>query len=101
MSLVCVEVLEIRDRLGANLFEVADRVVSPGHSPDARVCNMWLGESESIGNDISHTEIGESLWASHHRHRISSRGWAEELSAFVEVIEGAVDFYDIVSTLPD
>ena len=48
-------------------------------------------------DNVVRTEIGESSWTSHHGQRVSSRGWAEELSALIEIIEGAVDFYKNVS----
>ena len=42
--------------------------------------------------DLVRTEIGESSWTSHHGHGVSSRGGAEELSALVEIVKGAIDF---------
>ena len=53
--------------------------------------------SESTGNDVVRTEIGESSWTSHHGHGVSSRRWAEELSALVEIIKGTINFYRDVS----
>ena len=97
VSLVCVEVLEVGARVGANLIEVADGMVPLGHSAHTRVCHMWL-EILSPVNDVVRTEIGESSWTSHHGHGVSSRRWAEELSALVEIIEGTINFYRDVSS---
>lgn len=61
VSLVCVEVLEIRARLGADLIEVADRVVPLRHSAHARVCSMCLVYLRlRREKDIDRTKIGES-----------------------------------------
>ena len=44
-------------------------------------------------DNVVRTKIGERPWSSHHWHGFSSRGWAEELAAFIKVIQGAIDFY--------
>lgn len=42
VSLVCVKILEIRTRMGADLIELADRMMSLGHSTHTRVYNICL-----------------------------------------------------------
>lgn len=60
-----------------------------------------IRKSESTGNDVVRTEIGESPWTSHHGHGVSSRGRAKEFPALVEIIEGAIDFYKDVRKDPE
>lgn len=76
VSLICVKILKVRASMRADLIEIAaNGVMSLGHSADTRV------------------KIGERPWTSHHWHGFSSRGWAKELAAFIEVIQGAIDFF--------
>ena len=101
VSLVCVEVLEVGARMGPDLIEVRDRVVPLGNSAHTRIYNMRSEKFEPRRNDVLRTEIGESSWASHQGHGVSSRGRAEEFSALVEIIEGAIDFYKDVRIDPE
>ena len=39
VSLVCIKILKVRARMGADLIEVADRVVPLWHSAHTRVCS--------------------------------------------------------------
>ena len=49
VSLVCVEVLEVRARVRPDLIEVADRMVPLWHSAHRRVCSMYLESPNQRG----------------------------------------------------
>ena len=55
VSLICVEVLEVRTRMRPDLIEIADRVVSLCHSAHTRVYDTVVRQPEYIRIELCHT----------------------------------------------